>query len=132
MHGGAGAKSAAHPHGGSGTPRRGELRRVDVLRVRRHRTSDRILGCNSHRHPRVGLLEASEGRSITTVERVLLWCFHYDPIGRKYVLVARQVAPPVDDDAPGIMVVGRRHRPRLRAIGLMCPFDRGGDPGQDL
>lgn len=42
---------------------------------------------------RFGLLEASQGRSINTtlVERVLLWCFHYDPQGRKYVLVARRV-----------------------------------------
>ncbi len=40
---------------------------------------------------RVGLLEASQGRSISTVERVLLFCYHYDPQGQKYVLVARRV-----------------------------------------
>jgi protein SCO1 len=28
---------------------------------------------------RLGLLEASEGRSISTTERVLLFCYHYDP-----------------------------------------------------
>ncbi len=40
---------------------------------------------------RIGLLEASEGRSITTVERVLLYCYHYDPNGRKYSLLATHV-----------------------------------------
>ncbi len=40
---------------------------------------------------RMGLLEASEGRSINTVERVLLFCYHFDPQDRRYVLVARQV-----------------------------------------
>jgi protein SCO1/2 len=40
---------------------------------------------------RIGLLEASEGKSITTVERVLLYCYHYDPNGRKYSLLATHV-----------------------------------------
>ncbi|MBL8600301.1 MAG: SCO family protein [Myxococcales bacterium] len=40
---------------------------------------------------RVGLLEASQGRSINTVERVLLYCYHYDPHGQRYVLVAMRV-----------------------------------------
>jgi protein SCO1/2 len=40
---------------------------------------------------RLGLLEASEGRSISTVERIFLYCYHYDPQGGKYVLVARRV-----------------------------------------
>jgi protein SCO1/2 len=40
---------------------------------------------------RVGLLEASRGHSITTVERILLFCYHYDPQGRRYVLVATRI-----------------------------------------
>lgn len=40
---------------------------------------------------RLGLLEASEGRSISTVEQVILYCYHYDPQGGKYVLVATRV-----------------------------------------
>lgn len=40
---------------------------------------------------RLGLLEASEGRHITTVEQLILYCYHYDPQGGKYVLVARRV-----------------------------------------
>lgn len=40
---------------------------------------------------RIGLLEASEGKSITTVERVLLYCYHYDPHNRKYSLLATHV-----------------------------------------
>jgi len=39
----------------------------------------------------LGLLEASEGRSISTTERFLLFCYHYDPQGRKYVLVAKRI-----------------------------------------
>ncbi len=40
---------------------------------------------------KIGLLEASEGRSISTLEQVILYCYHYDPQGGKYVLVARRV-----------------------------------------
>lgn len=40
---------------------------------------------------RLGLLEASEGRHITSVEKLILYCYHYDPQGGKYVLVARRV-----------------------------------------
>ncbi len=40
---------------------------------------------------RLGLLEASEGRSISTTERVLLYCYHYDPQGKRYALVAMNV-----------------------------------------
>jgi protein SCO1 len=40
---------------------------------------------------RVGLLEASQGRSISTVERVILYCYHYDPQGQGYVLWAMRV-----------------------------------------
>lgn len=40
---------------------------------------------------KLGLLEASEGRSISTVEQIILYCYHYDPQGGKYVLVATRV-----------------------------------------
>lgn len=40
---------------------------------------------------RFGLLEASEGRSVNTIERVLLFCYHYDPQAGRYVLIARRV-----------------------------------------
>jgi protein SCO1/2 len=40
---------------------------------------------------RLGLLEASEGHSISTTERVLLFCYHYDPQGKRYSLVAMNV-----------------------------------------
>jgi protein SCO1/2 len=40
---------------------------------------------------RLGLLEASEGRSISTVEQLILYCYHYDPKGGRYVLVAWRV-----------------------------------------
>jgi protein SCO1 len=40
---------------------------------------------------RLGLLEASEGRSISTIEQLILYCYHYDPKGGRYVLVAWRV-----------------------------------------
>jgi protein SCO1/2 len=40
---------------------------------------------------RVGLLEASEGRQVTTVERLIMYCYHYDPQGHRYALVAMNV-----------------------------------------
>jgi protein SCO1/2 len=40
---------------------------------------------------RLGLLEASQGRSITTTEKILLYCYHYDPQGKHYAIVAMNV-----------------------------------------
>ena len=40
---------------------------------------------------RLGLLDASNGKSITTGERILLYCYHYDPHDRKYALLATHV-----------------------------------------
>jgi protein SCO1/2 len=40
---------------------------------------------------RLGLLEASEGRSISTVERVLLYCYRYDASQGTYVVMAWRV-----------------------------------------
>jgi protein SCO1/2 len=39
----------------------------------------------------LGLLEASNGRSISTVERVILYCYHYDPNSGRYALMATRV-----------------------------------------
>jgi protein SCO1/2 len=40
---------------------------------------------------RLGLLEAAQGRSVSTTERILLYCYHYDPQGGHYSLVAMKV-----------------------------------------
>jgi protein SCO1/2 len=40
---------------------------------------------------RLGLLEASEGRSISTVERVMLYCYRYDAAEQEYVVIAWRV-----------------------------------------
>ena len=37
---------------------------------------------------RFGLAEAAESRSTPTIEKVLLFCYHYDPVQNKYVLFA--------------------------------------------
>lgn len=39
----------------------------------------------------LGLLEASEGHNISTIERIKLYCYHYDPHERKYALLATHV-----------------------------------------
>ena len=54
---------------------------------------------------RLGLLEASEGRHITTVEQLILYCYHYDPQGGKYVLVAMRVMQ-VGGGAIAIVLIG--------------------------
>lgn len=40
---------------------------------------------------RLGLLEASEGKIGSTVDRILLFCFHYDPDSEGYVVFAGNV-----------------------------------------
>jgi protein SCO1/2 len=40
---------------------------------------------------RYGLLEAAAGRSVSTIDRVLLYCVHYDPGSGKYIMVAARV-----------------------------------------
>jgi protein SCO1/2 len=37
---------------------------------------------------RFGLAEAAESRSTSTIDKVLLFCYHYDPVENKYVLFA--------------------------------------------
>ena len=40
---------------------------------------------------RFGLLEASQGRAVSTVERVLLFCYQYDATGHRYTIVVTRV-----------------------------------------
>jgi len=40
---------------------------------------------------RLGLLEASEGKIGSTLEQFILFCYHYDPVGKKYALYATNV-----------------------------------------
>jgi protein SCO1/2 len=40
---------------------------------------------------RLGLIEAKKGNSVSTVEKIILYCYHYDPQGGKYVLMANRV-----------------------------------------
>ncbi len=44
-----------------------------------------------HNDVRLALLEASQGRSISTTERLLLYCYAYDPKESGYVLVAQNI-----------------------------------------
>jgi len=40
---------------------------------------------------RLGLLEASAGKTISTIEQIILYCYHYDPKGKKYAIAAMRV-----------------------------------------
>lgn len=43
------------------------------------------------RDVKLGLLEASEGKIGNTLDRLLLYCFHYDPDAKGYVLFAQNI-----------------------------------------
>jgi protein SCO1/2 len=43
----------------------------------------------------MAITEASEGISAPTVNRILQFCFAYDPVGQKYVLSMTRVALPI-------------------------------------
>jgi protein SCO1/2 len=49
---------------------------------------------------RLGLVEASEGKMGSSLDRVLLYCFHYDPHAGRYTLAAVTIMR-----AGGILVV---------------------------
>ena len=40
---------------------------------------------------RLALLEASEGKIGSVIDRVILFCYHYDPMGKKYAIMATNV-----------------------------------------
>ena len=40
---------------------------------------------------KLGLLEAAQGKVGTTIDRLILYCFHYDPDAKGYVLFATNV-----------------------------------------
>ena len=41
---------------------------------------------------KLALVEASEGKSASTVNKVLLYCYNYDPVGQQYVLNVTKVS----------------------------------------
>lgn len=40
---------------------------------------------------RFAITEASEGRSTPAIDKILLWCYHYDPTANSYVLFAQHL-----------------------------------------
>ncbi len=40
---------------------------------------------------RVALLEAADGKIGTTIDRIILYCYHYDPLAKGYVLFATNI-----------------------------------------
>ncbi|HEX2896700.1 MAG TPA: SCO family protein, partial [candidate division Zixibacteria bacterium] len=43
------------------------------------------------RNLKLGLVEASEGKVGSTIDRIILYCFHYDPEAKSYVLFAQNI-----------------------------------------
>jgi protein SCO1/2 len=74
---------------------------------------------------RLALLEASKGHSISTTEQIILYCYHYDPKGGKYVLVAQRVMQ-IGGGAVGLILISilatlwlrelRRHQSETKNI----------------
>ncbi|MGD9688603.1 MAG: SCO family protein [Phycisphaerales bacterium] len=72
---------------------------------------------------RLSLVEASEGKIGTTLDRVLLWCFHFDPNANSYVVQAwrfMQVGGTISAVTLGLVLllmyrIERRRRERDRA-----------------
>jgi protein SCO1 len=84
---------------------------------------------------KLALLEASEGRSISTIEQIILYCYHYDPKGGRYVLVARRVMQ-VGGGAVAIVLFGILGAFWFRELRRSSRSPKAGDgnenePGQD-
>jgi protein SCO1/2 len=82
---------------------------------------------------RLGLLEATEGRSISTTERLLLYCYHYDPQGKHYALVAMNVMRlggvltiGAMGGLLGVMLLRERRRKRSDSPTRAAPLPAGG------
>ena len=86
---------------------------------------------------KLGLLEASEGRSISTVEQIILFCYHYDPQGGKYVLVARRVMQ-VGGGAVAVVLFGflglfwGRELRKKKKTQATNPIERASDVPSDV
>lgn len=84
---------------------------------------------------RLGLLEASEGRLISSVERLLLYCYHYDPQGKHYAIVAMRVMRIggvitmfLLGGLLGLLWLRERKRPRTRSTPSFPPSPGPGLP----
>jgi protein SCO1 len=85
---------------------------------------------------RLGLLEAAEGHSLSTTDRLLLFCYHYDPQGKRYSLVAMNVmrlGGAITVFAMGGLLAGmwareRRRARRLESSQAASPRAHGAEP----
>jgi protein SCO1/2 len=82
---------------------------------------------------RLALAEAAEGRSISTVDHLLLYCYQYDPNARGYVVVAQRVMR--IGAAISVVLLGsflglmwRRERKRAAADELIASATPPGEP----
>jgi len=71
---------------------------------------------------KMALIEAAGGRigGSRTMNRILLYCYHYDPVGKKYALAAvniMKIAGAVVLLLLAALFLGLRHQERSRAVG---------------
>lgn len=83
---------------------------------------------------RLGLLESTAGRSISTTEKILLYCYHYDPQGKHYSLVAMNVMRLGGAVTLGLLgtfltiMWARERRKKRRAAAAAATIDHGHTP----
>lgn len=81
---------------------------------------------------RLSLVEASEGKTATTMDRILLWCFHYDATKGKYAPAAMrimQAGGSLTAIVLGVVLAGLwRRETRRRRAATSTPTD-GGEGG---
>lgn len=90
---------------------------------------------------RLGLLEASEGRSISTVERVLMYCYRYDASEQTYVVMAWRIMK-VGGGLTALLIAGllvffwrreiRGHRPHTPPRSLEAEAPSSELPSSEL
>jgi protein SCO1 len=85
---------------------------------------------------RLGLLEASQGRSISTIEKAIMYCYTYDPIGAKYVVVARNVMKLAGGITVillgGFLLIMWRREARQRRASLAADLNRSSNSKSSL
>ncbi len=80
---------------------------------------------------RLSLVEASDGKIGTTMDRLILACFHYDPEAGSYVLFARNamtIGGVLTIFALGLLVGGMVYRERRKRSRAAAPIDADRSP----
>lgn len=83
---------------------------------------------------RLGLIEASERRYVSTTDKLLLYCYHYDPQGKRYAIAAMNVmrlGGAATAIALGALLASLWLRERKNAIAARAAPLSGAEPPRD-